>query len=175
MAFHSETDKIRDKVLKYLNGFVVDIGCGDSKILNSAFGIDGRNLDGVSLVHDNLYNLEERLSFAQMPLADVVFSSHVLEHLSDHYGAIKSWTSILKTGGFLILYLPDGRHYNNYDNPEHMVNTNYDDFMFWFSRTWCGEGKDFRGQNFKSIYQVVESGMDVGEDRYSFYVVAQKL
>jgi predicted SAM-dependent methyltransferase len=174
MSYGSETDKIRERVLPYLNGFVIDIGFGGTKVVPEAFAIDGRQLEGVHHITDNLYTLHEQL-YSKIPLADVVYSSHTLEHLSDHYGAILSWTQLIKQGGYLVLYLPQAGAYNNYENPEHMVNTNYEDFMFWFRRTWAGEGKDFRGNNFKAIYEVVESGLDVGEDRYSFYLVAKKL
>jgi SAM-dependent methyltransferase len=175
MGYGSETAKIRDKVIQYLNGFIIDIGYGGDPVTKDAFTIDGRELPGISFLTDNLYTLHEQLH-GQIPQADVVFSSHTLEHLSDHFGAISSWSRLLRSGGHLILYLPDGRHYNNRENPEHMVDTKYEDFMFWFERSWCGVGKDFRGNNFTPTFRLIESGTDVEEeDKYSFYVVAQKI
>ena len=38
-----------------------------------------------------------------------IYSSHCLEHLPDWISALDYWTSKLKTGGVLFLYLP---HYN---------------------------------------------------------------
>jgi predicted SAM-dependent methyltransferase len=174
MGYGSETAKIRDKVLQYLGDCVIDIGYGGDPVTPNAFTVDGRPLPGLSHRTDNLYTLHEEL-YGQIPLADTVFSSHTLEHLSDHFGAIFSWSQLIKSGGYLVLYLPDGRYYNNRENPEHMVDTKYEDFMFWFERTWCGAGKDFRGNNFEATFRLIESGMDVGEDRYSFYLVAQKI
>jgi SAM-dependent methyltransferase len=40
---------------------------------------------------------------------DYIYSSHCLEHLTDWAGALDYWTSKLKKGGVLFLYLP---HYN---------------------------------------------------------------
>ena len=37
---------------------------------------------------------------------DFVFSSHVLEHLSEPERALKEWQRVLKPGGVLFLYLP---------------------------------------------------------------------
>lgn len=174
MPFYSETDKIRDKVQPYLHGFVIDVGSAGSPITPTAFCIDGRDFPNVSHKTDNLYTLPEQLH-GKIQLADCLFSSHVLEHLPDHYGAIVSWSKLIKKGGYLVLYLPDGRYYDNKENQEHLTDTDYDKFLFWFSRTFCGEGKDFRGNNFTASFQIIESGLDIGEDRYSFYIVSQKL
>lgn len=40
---------------------------------------------------------------------DYIFSSHCLEHLPDWVGALDYWTTRLKTGGVMFLYLP---HYS---------------------------------------------------------------
>jgi predicted SAM-dependent methyltransferase len=174
--YTSETDKIRERVLPYLNGFVIDIGYGGHKIVPHAYTIDGRDLPELDFKTDNLYTLPEQLH-GKIPLADAVFSSHCLEHLADDYGALMSWTKLIKKGGYLILYLPDGSKYSNIGNPEHMRDYNYDNFMFWFDRVFCGEGKDFRGNNFPAIYEMVESSKDPDfeNDMYSFYLVARKL
>lgn len=158
--------------MKYLTGRVLDIGCYDCKVVPTAFGVDGRKANGVDLVTDNLYTLpEQRIGFF-----DCVFSSHCLEHLRDDYYALKSWSKLIKPDGYLILYLPDGRRYSNEGNMEHMRDYNYYNFMFWFRRCFCGEGKDFRGDNFRPIFKLIESGEDPHEeDLYSFYLVAKKI
>lgn len=172
MAYSSEAAKVRDmpNVMKYVVGKIADMGCGPDKITPDAVGFDGRNLDGVDVVDDDLINIPKNDL-----IYDTVFSSHFLEHLPDQYGAVYSWHQILKHGGHLVLYLPDGRHYDNKENPEHMVDMKYEDFMFWFKRSFCGEGKDFRGNHLHKSFEIIDSGMDVGEDRYSFYVIARKV
>jgi SAM-dependent methyltransferase len=37
---------------------------------------------------------------------DYVFSSHCLEHITDHYSAIKEWFRVVKTGGHLVIIVP---------------------------------------------------------------------
>lgn len=177
--YMSETAKVQDRPewMKYIKGRVIDLGCGGSKITPDAIGVDGRPLPGVDIVcydwelHDAI-----RKKFGQsIAEFDTVFSSHFLEHLSDQWKAIWDWSLLLKRNGILFLYLPDGRHYNNQENPEHMIDMNYDQFMFWFRRVWCGESHDFQGKPTSPEFKLIDHGMDVGPDRYSFYVIAQKI
>ena len=173
MGYMSEAAKVRDmqEVMKYITGKILDVGCGGDKITPEAMGADGRELPGVDIV-GNLEDLSDELLADAF---DTIFSSHFLEHCPDQYGTIEDWRYMLKRGGHLVLYLPDGRHYNNQENPEHMIDMNYDQFIFWFKRSWCGEGKDFRGKHLRAYFSLIEHGMDIGEDRYSFYIVAKKL
>lgn len=171
MAYGSETAKIRDKVSKYLCGKIYDIGCGHDKITPDAIGIDGRSVfeggvtqEGLSVFPENWHGT-----------ADVVYSSHTLEHMEDDYGTLMSWSKLLKKGGVLILYLPDGRYYNNYGNLEHMRDYQYEQFMMFFKRTLCGEGKNFKGENLPTVFRICEDGPDVDSDRYSFYLIAEKM
>lgn len=176
-TYKSEADKVRDlpQVMQYIKGSIADVGAGHDKITDNALGIDGRALEGINYVTDDVLTLDRQLeSCADAPF-DTVFSSHFLEHISDQYRAILSWTYHLKPGGYFVLYLPDGRYYDNKQNLEHMVDMNYDDFMFWFKRSFCGEGKDFRGNYIPQVFELIDSSLDVGQDRYSFYVIARKL
>lgn len=174
MSYQSEASKVRDMphVMKFITGKILDLGCGPDKITPLALGLDGRPLPGVDFV------ISDPITCIANDVGDdydTVFSSHFLEHLRDQFGALAEWRICLKTGGHLVLYLPDGRHYNNQENPEHMIDMRYDDFMFWFKRSFCGEGKDFKGEHFPKLFELVDSGMDVGPDRYSFYVIARKV
>ncbi|HTJ52646.1 MAG TPA: methyltransferase domain-containing protein [Cyclobacteriaceae bacterium] len=171
-TYHSEADKVRDlpQVMQYIIGSIIDFGCGDSKITPDAKGVDGRPLPGVDYVTDNPLILDfigEKF--------DTVFSSHFLEHLSDQYSAIECWGDALNIGGHLVLYLPDGDHYDNKENLEHMVDIKYDPFIFWIKRAFCGEGKDFRGDHLPKVFDLVDSGMDLREGCYSFYVILRKV
>lgn len=169
--YFSESAKIRERITKYLSGKIVDIGCGSEKITPDAIGIDGRTMGHVSMVIDHL----DSFSVEMYGTADVAFSSHVLEHTEDDYKTLQEWTKLIKPGGLLILYLPDGRYYDNYTNPEHFRDYTYEQFMLFFRRAFCGEGRNFRGEATPKIYDLVEHGMDVAlPDKYSFYVVARK-
>lgn len=170
MPFYSETEKIYEKVKPYLGGTILDMGCGTHKITPDAIGIDGRQTEDAGIVTDRLSDFPESMH----GMADVVFSSHCLEHMLDDYGTLLEWAKLLKPKGYLILYLPDGRRYNNYMNPEHMRDYTYPQFMLFFERAFCGQGKNFRGETLPLHFSVIESGQDFGDDRYSFYLVAQK-
>jgi predicted SAM-dependent methyltransferase len=89
--------------------------------------------------------------------ADVVFSSHTLEHIADWKAALASWGKLLKPTGLLILYLPDERHYNNFTNAEHLQSWNY---MEWKANVPWGE--------------IVESGEHFTDGAYSFYFVLKR-
>lgn len=177
MSYHSEAAKVRDmqNVMQYVKGNIIDIGAGHDPITPTAFAIDGRPLPGISYVTDDVLTLSAQLQGCPHAPFDTVFSSHFLEHIAADYAALKNWSELLVIGGHLVLYLPDGRHYNNQENPEHMRDVNYDQFMFWFKRSFCGEGKDFRGNQVPKIFELIDSGMDIGVDRYSFYVIARKV
>jgi len=171
----SESKKILPKIEKYLIGEIVEVGCGDEPVKDGVFGIDGRNFPHVNLLTNNLYDIDVR-NPELVNKFDCCFSSHVLEHLPDSYRAIMEWSGLVKKEGYFILYLPDGDYYPNKQNPEHFHDTKYEDFMFWFKRTFCGEALNFTGKPyFAPYFQLIESGQDVGEDRYSFYLVAKKL
>lgn len=177
MAYYSETDKIREILNpKYLEGKVIDVGCGTHKIKPDAIGIDGRAVDGVNILlldNNEIYSLS--LNYPHLKEADCLFSSHCLEHLLSDYDALNDWSKLIKKGGYLVLYLPSGLHYDNKSNEEHFRDYTYENFMFFFKRAFCGEAHDYEGNYYPPIYRVVESGLDVGEDKYSFYLVAQKL
>lgn len=55
---------------------------------------------------DPAINEYDALNFPYTDL-DYVFSSHCLEHLTDWVTVLDLWTSRLKSGGTLFLYLPD--------------------------------------------------------------------
>tara|TARA_R110000868_G_scaffold180622_2_gene421247 strand:+ start:5757 stop:6275 length:519 start_codon:yes stop_codon:yes gene_type:complete len=172
MAYCSETSKAKEIIGKYLKGKIIDIGSGGFPITEDAICVDGRNYGKVDVVTDNLYDLYR---FGLLREADTVFSSHCLEHLANDTAAITEWSKLLKQDGFIILYLPDGKHYSNENNMEHMRDYNYDNFIFYFNRVFCGAGKNFKGKNLPAIFQLIDSGTDFREDCYSFFVVAKKL
>jgi hypothetical protein len=56
------------------------------------------------------------------PEMDYIFSSHCLEHLTDWVTAFDYWTSCLKVGGILFLYLPDysQEYWRPWNNRKHI-------------------------------------------------------
>lgn len=170
-----EALKIKDKIQKYLVGRIADIGCGDECITENAYGIDGRDFPCVSLLTDSLYGLADKLP-PMLSKFETVFSSHVAEHLPDMYKTVNEWGSIVEQGGHLILYLPCGSRYDNFENKEHCHDTRYEQFMLWFKRVFCGEALNFKGEQLlPPVFELIEDGTDYGENRYSFFLVAKKL
>ena len=74
-----------------------------------------------SLPVDPIINEYDALNFPYENL-DYVFSSHCLEHLYDWVSVLDYWTSKLKVGGVLFLYLPDysQEYWKPWNNRKHL-------------------------------------------------------
>ncbi len=108
-----EANKCKDRVLKYLQGNILDLGVDDCPVVPWAITIDLRRaIDGINLVGDvrNLYWFEDCVM-------DTVFSSHCLEDLPDPEQALREWIRVIKHRGHLILYMPDKKWYPNIGQP----------------------------------------------------------
>lgn len=175
MGYMSETAKVQDSphIMEFIKGKILDYGCGGSKITPDAVGVDGRALPGVDTVVPDLENPPRKLVADWTESFDTVFSSHFLEHVVNPYDMVMMWYQFLIPQGKLVLYLPDGKYYNNNENPEHMQDINYENFIFWFKRVFCGEGKNYRGEHLPKYFEIIHQGNDVGNDRYSFFIVAR--
>lgn len=172
MAYHSETAKVKDRPewMKYITGRVADIGAGDDKIVPDAYCLDGRDRNGNQVRHDLYLNKDfDEGTF------DTIFSSHFLEHVATPFEYIKNWHDALNPNGHLFLYMPQKDAYNSHENKEHLFNWSYDDFMFFFRRNFCGEGKDYKGNHYPKYFEIIESGLDIGPDRYSFFLIAKRV
>jgi SAM-dependent methyltransferase len=156
-AYMSETEKIRPRVMEFINQDMsgLDIGCGNDKVFTTACGVDGRRLPTVDVVYD-VTSLELLFSPGSM---DYVYSSHCLEHLPDPEGAVKQWASFVRYDGYLVLYLPHRAYYTVY-NPDHLHTFIQEDIEHMVRAAGC---------------EVICSEMDLGYDRYSFLVVGRKL
>lgn len=84
-------------------GWGYDIGCGKKDwLFNNAFPIDIALNDGLDALH--LPNHVD--GSLKLKKVDYIFSSHCLEHLPNWVEALDYWTTALKHGGVLFLYLP---------------------------------------------------------------------
>ncbi len=102
-------------LFKGLKGRGVDIGCGVKKKVKGAIGVDivpkDKVIDvggqkGKKSIADVTASGDELPMFKDGEM-DYVTASHVLEHFLDPIKALKEWKRILKTGGKLIIALPD--------------------------------------------------------------------
>lgn len=97
---HGETAKAKSRRLKegffekYCQGKGIDIGYGGDLLAENCQGWDFEHGDAHYLkgIKDQQF--------------DFVYSSHTIEHLAQPATALKNWWRVLKTGGFMILYLP---------------------------------------------------------------------
>jgi predicted SAM-dependent methyltransferase len=92
------------------SGTGVDVGC--NRIEWSFPG---------SLPVDPVINNYDALNFPYSDL-DYIFSSHCLEHLQNWVDVLDYWTSKLKIGGVLFLYLPDysQEYWRPWNNRKHL-------------------------------------------------------
>lgn len=114
-----ESLKCRWDVVPYIRGKGIDIGCGPSKVLPHAIGIDSlkdTELFGVEMKPDLVCEDACKLAIPDADL-DFVFSSHLLEHIEDPGAALREWWRTLKVGGYLVLYLPHRDLYPNIGQP----------------------------------------------------------
>jgi predicted SAM-dependent methyltransferase len=85
---------------------VIELGCGSSKQVKDAIGIDQIDHDAVDLVCD----LENGLPFLPDNSVDAIYSFHVLEHLPDLGFFMAEIFRVLKPGGKTIGTVP---HFSN--------------------------------------------------------------
>ena len=84
---------------KYCAGRGLDIGYGGDLLSDNCVGWDLEHGDAQLLdgIEDESW--------------DFVYSSHTLEHVADAFAALRTWYRVVKPGGYLILFVPDGDLY----------------------------------------------------------------
>jgi len=149
----SETSKIRHIVLQYCNGMGIDIGCGPDKIKPDCVGFDKAQMKNAV---DVIGNAELPLPFPDQHF-DYIFSSHMLEDTVHPRRVLSHWLRCLKSGGYLILYLPQHGVYieNNPYHNQHFTPANICPLL---------QSLDLKILQIRTEYP----------DGYSFLVVAQK-
>lgn len=164
MAYQSEAEKIRPLVKQYCGPITLDVGCAHDKITLEAIGVDHREHEVVGF---RIYDPEDAVHLSKfMPdlegECDAVFSAHYLGLIKEDFKALRDWVKFLKIGGYMILYLPDYEHFNVENQPGTVSKYTYKSFLPWFR------------SHLKNMV-VTHSGQDLGEDKYSFYVIARRV
>lgn len=170
----NESAKIKYDIVPYTRGRGLDLGCGMYKTYPHFIGLDNRKQWGHDLPPADEYALRmnvdidcdcSNLDLFTSNSMDFVFSSHLLEHMSDPKKVLTNWWRLIKPGGYLVLYLPHAEFYPKVGepgaNPDHK--------------------HDFLPDDILKIMKNVASGWDmaVNEDRnegneYSFLQVYEK-
>lgn len=162
----NEAAKIRDRIMSYLTAkTVVDLGCGNEKVVPWAVGVDDYREQGDRTTGADVVCALE--VFCPVEKFDVVFSSHALEHLSWPLGeTLARWVAMAKLNGHLILYLPDERHYV-YDHQYRRVrNPAHKHYLVPEVVLWHLE-------QLPVVVEVMEP--DLGPDRYSCLFVCRRV
>lgn len=94
----------------FCKGIGIDVGC-----MKPEWAFPGAYLV------DPILNEYDALNFPYNNL-DYIFSSHCLEHLQNWVDVLDYWTSKLKNGGILFLYLPDysQEYWKPWNNRKHL-------------------------------------------------------
>lgn len=147
-----ESAKVRFDLVPYMSGRVLDLGCGPDKVFPIAIGVDNKidaKLFGIECKPDIPVETCARMELFADESADTVFSSHLLEHFSwdDVPKVLREWMRVTKTGGYLILYLPnneDDVEHGGYPrmgepgaNPDHRCNISYDGVVAAMRKAGC--------------------------------------
>ena len=150
----SETAKIREKVAEYIkeDSYGIDIGCGPDKLYKTSLGFDKYKTIAVDFVGD-----ARDLPFEDNEF-DYVFSSHCLEDFIDKENVLKEWCRTIKPGGKIGLYLPHKNYYKG---------CNLDHYEL-FDSSYIKPILE------KSGFTIDLDYLDIGDDRYSFLVIATK-
>lgn len=159
--YETEVSMCRDRVLKYVHGCGLDIGCGPEKITDHAIGIDIKG--AAADIHLDL-SAKDSLRIFTDDYFDYVFSSHCLEDFYDTEGILKQWWSKIRPGGYLVLYGPDPDYYPRVGEPGANVEHKHD--LYW-EDVW----KIIKG--FGNAKQISASRHNEGEE-HSWQLVMQK-
>lgn len=164
---NDEASKIRWELVPYMRGRCLDLGSGPYKVFPHFISVDNGHHWGVGGI-DVKVDDAVRLDVFASQSCDLVFSSHLLEHIKyeDVPAALTEWMRVLKTGGHLILYLPDEDEYpkcgHPHANPDHKWDVSYDKFVAAMEKVdYSWDLIDFQKRN--------------ETDEYSLFFVFKKL
>jgi predicted SAM-dependent methyltransferase len=130
----NEAAKVRWELVPYMNGKCLDLGCGPFKVFPHFIGVDNGHHDKMfdwKNRADVLIDSCENLHLFATEFVDLVFSSHLLEHISYENvpATLGEWFRVLRKGGHLCLYVPDEDEYPKVGetgaNPDHKWNVSY--------------------------------------------------
>ena len=85
---------------------VLELGCGSSKRIPEAIGVDAQNYDCVDIVGD----VFDVLRLMPSGSADTVYAFHFFEHIKDLAGLLEEVARVLKKGGKCEIVVP---HFSN--------------------------------------------------------------
>jgi SAM-dependent methyltransferase len=164
---NNEAAKIRWELVPYMNGRILDLGCGPYKAFPHFTGVDNGHHWGMAGADVKVDTAEDLSLFAGRS-CDGVFSSHLLEHIPFEKvpATLTEWMRVLKPGGHLMLYLPADDAYPHIGefgcNADHKWEPNYDNVIEAMEKVPCG-------------WDCVDYQHRTEGDEYSIFMVFKKL
>ena len=162
-----EARKILWELVPYFRGKCLELGCGRFKAFPHFLSVDNcrdTELFNIPIKPDIKADVTDLSIFASESF-DLCFSSHTLEHIEDYKKALREWWRLVKTGGYLVLYLPHKDFYPNIGEP----NANQD------------HKHDFLPSDILEALKEIATGFDLLEnsernsgEEYSFFQVFRK-
>lgn len=114
-SYPSETSKCRARLSQYCTGYGIDVGFGGDAVVPHAIGMDmPQPYTGVGRRPVQLGGDASRLYWFADGTLDFVFSSHLLEDLSETAAVLREWLRVLRPGGRLVIYCPDEQTYRRH-------------------------------------------------------------
>ena len=93
----------------------VEIGAANTFVLDLAkergwetTGVDINTTSPIAKKHNCIIgNVEDKSTVVRMPMADVIWASHIFEHFKEPLTVAKNMYNILNPGGYLLIAMPD--------------------------------------------------------------------
>ena len=113
-----EGDAIRDIVTTSGADIIYDLGCGATKTVPFAIGVDmipkGQEIDTLNHVK----SVADITADVSKPLpvkvaADMIIARHIIEHMLDPIDAIRNWMDALKSKGLLVIATPNEDYFQS--------------------------------------------------------------
>lgn len=108
---YNQSDKIIEKYSKYINGHLVDLGCGEAPLKNYFLNFADKytGIDWSKSSHnvkaDIMSDLNKEIKLKNS-IADCITSFSLLEHLLEPQNLINESFRVLKSGGVIIFQVP---------------------------------------------------------------------
>lgn len=99
---------------KYFRGIGIDIGAGNDTLQNVSGSFPGiRRVRGWDMPDGDA----EHLLSVKDGEYDFVHASHCLEHMVNWKNALENWIRVVKSGGYLVITIPEERMYEKFNWP----------------------------------------------------------
>ncbi len=129
-----------------VNPVIIDLGCGPHKRAG-AYGFDRRPQPGV----DAACNIEEPLPLKECSV-DLVYMSHVIEHVTNLIGLMEEVYRVCKPGAAVEIVVPYYTSRGAFRDPTHVRYIAEDTFQYFEPPTDYGVRTDFAIENI--VYEV---------------------